>query len=134
MLPSPRPTRRWLQFSLRTLFVLVAVLALFLGWLNWARRWDVERRKMEDHPGLRGAYRESIYPHKNSPWLLKPVEFILWDDLAASSFDELVFSDETPAETLENARRLFPEAEVLRESEFQKKPPHVRPKQGKMAR
>jgi hypothetical protein len=38
----PTPARLWFQFSLRTLFVVVAVIALPLGWsacqLNWIRK------------------------------------------------------------------------------------------------
>jgi uncharacterized SAM-binding protein YcdF (DUF218 family) len=42
--PSPFPTRRrWFQFSLATLFVLVTLCAIFFGWL--AREWEIVRHR-----------------------------------------------------------------------------------------
>ncbi|HEY2841387.1 MAG TPA: hypothetical protein VGJ26_19675, partial [Pirellulales bacterium] len=40
------PRRRRLQFGLRSLFVLVAVLAIPLGWITWQQRIVRERREI----------------------------------------------------------------------------------------
>jgi len=37
--------RRWFRFSLRTLFVLVAVLGVFLGWLGVQVKWIRDRHE-----------------------------------------------------------------------------------------
>jgi hypothetical protein len=38
MLPAPKPTRRWFQFSLGTMLLLVTVFAVWLAWeLNYIR-------------------------------------------------------------------------------------------------
>ena len=34
-LTKPKPRRRWLQYSLRTFFVLLTVLCVWLGWLTY---------------------------------------------------------------------------------------------------
>jgi len=42
-MPEPLPPRRWFRFSLRTMFVVVTVFAVWLGYqVNWIR----ERKKL----------------------------------------------------------------------------------------
>ncbi len=50
------PRRRILRFSLRTLFALVTVVALALGWLMWQRQIVRERQTMRDWLWSEGAY------------------------------------------------------------------------------
>ncbi len=39
------PTRRWFRFSLRTLFVVLTVSAVFLGWFAYQLNWIRQRRE-----------------------------------------------------------------------------------------
>lgn len=41
---TPAPKRRWFKFSLRTLFVVMTVVAATLGWLSWRFEQARERR------------------------------------------------------------------------------------------
>ena len=43
---SESPKRRWLRFSLRTLFVVVTVLAAFSGWVVYHLNWIRERHQL----------------------------------------------------------------------------------------
>ena len=44
MIDTPRPKRRWYQYTLRTLFVLMTVLAVALGW--YVHRVRQQKRAM----------------------------------------------------------------------------------------
>jgi hypothetical protein len=46
--PAPKPRRRWLQFSLRTLLVLMLVLGCGLGWLAYKIKAAREQRAAVD--------------------------------------------------------------------------------------
>jgi hypothetical protein len=41
---TPAPNRRWLRFSLRSLFVAVTLLAMALGWRSYCLAWIQARR------------------------------------------------------------------------------------------
>jgi hypothetical protein len=61
---TPAPKRRWFQWSLRTLFVVVTVFGCWLGYeLNWIRQ---RHRYLEDQADLRarfpGAIQSSAVP------------------------------------------------------------------------
>jgi len=43
LVSMPKPKRTWLQFRLRTLFVLVLVAAVPCGWL----KWKIDRKQKE---------------------------------------------------------------------------------------
>ena|ERR1051325_8457872 len=46
MTTSPTsPRRRWFRFSLRTLFLLVTILGVFLGWLGGQIKWIMDRHE-----------------------------------------------------------------------------------------
>ena len=49
------PRRRWFRFSLRTLFVVMTVLCLGLGWLWRERNLVMERRRLTDRRAARGT-------------------------------------------------------------------------------
>src|SRR5262245_3446110 len=61
-----RPSRRWLRFSLRTLLILVTVLAVFCAWLAGQWRLVQERRQachaINNTAGLCWVWREGIDP------------------------------------------------------------------------
>ncbi len=52
MIMTPTPNRRWLRFSLRTLFVVVTVLACWLGWQLFVIR---DRQAVKAHIEERGG-------------------------------------------------------------------------------
>jgi len=43
-----KPKRRWFQFRLRTLLIVIALLATALGWLGWQLRFIRSRRMAMD--------------------------------------------------------------------------------------
>jgi hypothetical protein len=121
-MPTPR-RRRWFQFGLRTMFVVVTLVAVFfgmvLGWFNWARRWDAERNAfLEQHfgdldaPVTREAYLKN--PSNDAPWLLRPLHIVNRDRWAGTGWMTMVFFDDDPEELLEQARGLFPETRITR--------------------
>ncbi|MBI2826035.1 MAG: hypothetical protein HYX69_15225 [Planctomycetia bacterium] len=102
---QPKPRRRWFQFRLRTMFLLVTLFALWLGWqVNLARQ--------------RIAFREALFAKGG---------YVEWDSSyefpPIPSFREW-FLDDYPvqkirvpymweAEFRADAKRLFPEATYL---------------------
>src|SRR6185295_8599234 len=46
LMTQEKPKRRWYQFSLRMLLVLVTVIAASLGWLMRERRWIAEQQEV----------------------------------------------------------------------------------------
>ena len=114
------PKRRWFRFSLRTLFVIVTLVALWLGYeLNWIR----ERRKFLNAPGVfestsidtlgpNFVIPPPLVPPPRAPGMLRlfgergvvaieiPIERQLFDEsLSSDCYKEV-----------QRARRLFPEA------------------------
>jgi len=52
---SEAPKRRWFRFSLRTMFVVVTLVAVFLAWLGWELSYIRERKawlRQNDFYGL----------------------------------------------------------------------------------
>jgi len=64
------PKRRWFRFSLRTLFVVVTVIACWLGWsLNWMRDRAEARAWIQEHGYL--VPRELVPRPVAAPWGLR---------------------------------------------------------------
>ncbi len=58
---TPAPKRRWLRFSLRTLFVVVTVLGCWLGWdLKWVNDRQRALLRVEE---TGGTYAECNHPY-----------------------------------------------------------------------
>jgi hypothetical protein len=53
-MPIP-PRRHWFQFGLATMFVVVTVVAIPLGWPAWERRLVKERQQMVRSMSLSGV-------------------------------------------------------------------------------
>jgi hypothetical protein len=101
---EPTPTkRRWFRFSLRTMFVLVTVLCIWLGHsLTWIRqRHAVFHRH---HPPL-GMSRNGIRTdYANAPWSIR----LLGEPGAVA----ILLKRGTNAAERERIQELFPEAKI----------------------
>ncbi len=95
------PRRRWFAFSLRTLFVVVAVFGCWLGWqLNWIRQ------RHEFVASLNPDYHFFRMEDENGDPVRAPFPLFL--------FGEPGYSFVTPKDESEQGvgRKLFPEARV----------------------
>src|SRR5580658_2410720 len=99
----PTPPRRWFAFRLRTLFVVVAVLAILLGsWIEFLLNWIRERRFALQHSVIPQIYEGK--PGQN----YAPAGLWIFGDYGVIS---LQVRETKPGE-IERIQRLFPEAEV----------------------
>ena len=91
-----KPKRRWFRFSLRTLFVVVTIISLPLGWIAYQLSWIQQRHHFFSHYQYNGMHMRpgSEYP----PWSLR---------LFGESRQGYLLVD---PERIEEAQRLFPEA------------------------
>src|SRR3954462_2715909 len=98
---NDKPKRRWLQFSLRTMLVLVTIVCVGLGW--WVQRskeWIRQRHEwLANHPGQSGL---NIGPTLHQP--LAPFSLRLFGE---SGMPRIYV---TPGDDRLEATRLFPEA------------------------
>ncbi len=103
---TPAPNRRWLRFSLRTLFVLVALVGC---WLTYEMNWVRQRR----HEIITGA----VVAHDDAAvYARAPGALSIFGEQGYKSITVLIPNCHriTPADKQKAARirRLFPEAEV----------------------
>lgn len=106
------PRHRWFQYSLRTLFVMVTLAAVFVAYhVNWIQqRHEFLRSNPIPEPlwgrgeglapGLLGMFGESEY-------------HTVWVAVALSSERPVGVLSESDEREIRRAQRLFPEAEVL---------------------
>ena len=121
-----KPKRRWFRFSLRTLFVLVTVLCVWLGYqVNLVSQRRDFVRMLEQSP---------VYPTKKGRWAprewhpydsvavairmtqlgSKPPQSIPWVRLVLGdeTYWELVLPDTYEQAMVDKANKLFPEASI----------------------
>ena len=95
----PRPDRLVrLRFRLRTMFVLLTVLAVSLGWVGVQLKWIRERHEVMSRSGDRT---HGWLGTASAPWGLR---------MFGEQGREKVFA---PASELERMQALFPESEVI---------------------
>jgi hypothetical protein len=106
------PKRRWLRFSLRTLFVLTTAVAVLVGWVVYERDWVRQR-----HQFLREQELAAGPPSPGAAVLIlltdAPGQLWMFGEDGYATVD--VYVDETApgaAATIDRARRLFPEAMI----------------------
>jgi len=101
------PKRRWFRFSLRTLFVVVAVLAALAAWSG--RTWNrVQERRMAlvHYP----IYSLAI----NGPSEPRPKPPLLWRLFGAKEVHVVYMRPTATDEEIEKVQVLFPEATIVR--------------------
>jgi hypothetical protein len=104
---TPAPKRRWFRYSLRTLFVVVTVAAVF-GWLGWNLKKVRERENVFASLRSRGVMFGTVAsdsPQKELPlvWRLFGVKGIGLVEVPAGAFTE---------DDLYRLTTLFPEATI----------------------
>lgn len=109
---DPAPKRRWFRFSLRTFFVVVTILAVWLGYqINWIRqRRDVRASTTISIPILCFVTEEAS---DAPPWPLA------WFG-EKSGGPEWVLPATTSDEELARVQKLFPETLVTRLHDWKK--------------
>lgn len=103
---TPALKRRWLRFSLRTLFVVLTVAACCLGWIVNQLIWlNARRAAIAEirHPGDWYKYADSELPETRSPWQIRL--------MGGGAIVKIIAPNRTESE-LKRLRGLFPEAEV----------------------
>jgi hypothetical protein len=102
-----RQRPRWFRFSLRTMFVVVTVFAVPLGWLAWEWRIVRERRHMVISITEGGG---SVW-HPANPTEDKPLWYRRWvgDELVT----EIEICDSGEIFSGDTVRALFPEAGIV---------------------
>ena len=114
---TPAPKRRRFAYSLRTLFVAVTVLGIWLGYqLNWIR----QRRDIISDPQVQYACcYETLKieivgnvkrPRKRRTYVAAPRPLSWFGEFG---YAEIVLGKGTPAGELARVRSLFPEAQVM---------------------
>ncbi len=91
------PRRRWFQFGLGAIFVVVTVVALTAGWVAYQFRWIHQRHSLLNEPGVRRA-NAGFEVEINTPWSL------------AVLGEKGVEALDIPESELKRAHDLFPEA------------------------
>ncbi len=114
---TPAPKRRWLQFSLRGMLLIVAAVSLWLGYyVNWKNDRREARAWIDAHfIAHAGAGHIVLESPPDFPWMLKmlgeePMPFILMAHRPSDGVSRPV-PDEY-YRLVARVRKLFPEAEV----------------------
>lgn len=99
-LEQARPNRRrWLRFSLRTLFVLVTLACIYLGYAANGKR---QRRAFLDSHNVYPISQEEVGTPTNLPWSLRMIGEV--------GYYRIYFTEHSTPEDQATLERLFPEA------------------------
>lgn len=98
---------RWFRFSLRKFFLVVTVLALWLGWNAYQVR---QRHRIEQYVATFAAKQIIFYGTPVKPWKSFP---IMWRLLGAKPVQYFDFQGlDLGEDDMEHIREWFPEAEI----------------------
>lgn len=100
---TPKTRRRWFRFSLRTMMVLVSLVCIFCGYLGWAMNWKRQREAFLETKGTFGLMCRTFEDFKDAPYAIR---------LLGEGGYNYIYAK--PGH-LEEARELFPEAEVFKD-------------------
>jgi hypothetical protein len=118
----PKPKRRWFQFGLRTLFVLITLIALWLGYYaNWIYQRREARKWLDAHPD-RGPH-FSIWDdtERELPRMLELLGEEPLDSVRVSPLDEEFRAGLTDyLARLAQIEKLFPECLLIDTSDYLK--------------
>jgi hypothetical protein len=103
---TPAPKRRWFRWSLRTMFVVVTVFGCWLGYqLNWIRQ---RHQLISEQRLLLGELTWMLGEQPDrAPWNMRLFGETGWQTIT------LVIPKNAPKRYVDDARRLFPEAEFI---------------------
>jgi hypothetical protein len=116
----PPTRRRWFQFSLRTMLVMVTIVGVWLGvWLGYYVNWKSQRQEARAWLGMQmngGSFGFHRKPESAFPWVLKlmgeePMPLILMRYEPMDNYAHDHVSDEY-LNLVKRVERLFPEAVV----------------------
>ena len=103
---SANPKRRWFRFSLRTLFVVVTVCALPLGWSVYQLNWIRQRHQFRSEQVKKGNVSGTLTMIVDAPLSLR-----VFGENGQKWVG--VFADEEATESeMKRAAALFPEAKI----------------------
>jgi hypothetical protein len=98
MPPVPKHTRRWFQYTLGMLFVVMTACAGIVGLFVWRRRWHYKRIRLLSTPGV--SYASDS-----------------WDDnLMLDKVREIDVGPSVPDDVFKEIEQAFPDANVRRGS------------------
>lgn len=107
------PRRRWFQFSLATLLVVMTLFAAIAGWLAWEMNFVQQRRSMCAIIEGRGGYAVSVAQAKARTGTTSSNSIPIWRIwLGDEPYLAIGLGNEQSKEDLQLATELFPEAEV----------------------
>jgi hypothetical protein len=110
---NAKPRRRWLAFRLRTLFVLIAVATVPLAWVGYSLEWIRQRhRALTASDGI-----HFLGPAARVEWPTRKYDAPTTAPAGLWLFGEkgiAVYFWSPIAPDIDECRRLFPEAEVVR--------------------
>jgi len=128
--PAP-PRRRWFRYSLRTLFVLVTLMAVLLAWIGVQLKWIHDRHELSPHYNrttvVYKAYHhyDETHPYKTAPYKTAPWSLRVFGE---KGVDEIEIDRDQSGSAQESERQrlgsLFPESDLV---ERPKRSAHQRP-------
>ena len=111
------PKRRWFKFSLRTLFVAVTVLGM---WIGYYIHWKQERREARLWLGVHGGMGlygwHKVEPRPPLPWMLKLLGEESEEEIHITHNASANRGERPPIEydqLVDRLAKLFPEAQVV---------------------
>jgi hypothetical protein len=101
----PKRKRRWFQFSLRTLMIVVTLLAVACAYVGWQEKIVRERQAWKDNPKFYVEMGQQV--PSNLPWIRR----LLGD----SDCMWIIADDSVSDAELDACRLAFPDVSVLRD-------------------